>query len=122
MLAVPTAAGVVAACGAAAVDASDYDQSCTTASDCVFVEELETDGTVCRDSCTQALVNKREQARFEKDRAEALGSCTERRIPFCDGSPAIAACVRGRCVVAPIDDAGSTTGPLLGGDAGDGGS
>jgi hypothetical protein len=73
----------------------DYDQSCTTAFDCVAVYE----GSNCCAVCPTGAVNKKDQARFETARAAATSQCSGVACPAiaCDAPPVV--CNAGRCAL-----------------------
>ncbi|MBX3092872.1 MAG: hypothetical protein KF801_10255 [Cryobacterium sp.] len=98
---------IASACGADSVEASEYDQTCSTASDCTLVDELKAEGTTCTIRCASGAINKKEQSRFDKDLATARGDCRQTATPLCD-LPGVVACVRERCVIGPAPaDAGA---------------
>ena len=78
--------------------ASDYDQSCSIDADCVQVIELEADGSDCSTGCTSVAINKKDQARYDEDLADARSKCGGMRSAFCEisGTPI---CVKGRCEI-----------------------
>ena len=73
-------------CGS--IQAADYDQSCSTASDCVAVTEGNscTSGIFC--NCTNAAINVSAQAEYEANLKTvgtiALCPCPEGATPTCD--------------------------------------
>jgi hypothetical protein len=90
------------------IQASSYNQSCTTASDCVAVSE----GNACYPGfldCPQATINVGAQARYNADVARTNGgicsvmtSCTLESSPCCLGGT----CQMGdQCIIRPGDAA-----------------
>jgi hypothetical protein len=98
---------IASACGANSVEASDYDQTCSTAADCTLVDELRADGKTCTIRCASGAINKKEQSTFDKDLSAARGDCTQTATPFCD-VPGVVGCAGGKCVIGPAPaDAGA---------------
>jgi hypothetical protein len=81
-----------AACHCAVIRASDYDQSCTTDSDCMAV----TEGNSCRPcfACPNAAINGRDLDRYQSDVAAATTV-----VNTCDCFAPLACCHAGRCGV-----------------------
>lgn len=73
----------------------DYDQSCTTAADCVAVYE----GSNCCAVCPTGAINKKDQARFEAARSAATKQCGGVACPAiaCDAPPVV--CSAGKCAL-----------------------
>ena len=95
-------------CRGALIRASDYNQSCTTDSDCVEVGEGNTCDEVCGISCGGQAINRCALPRYETDLA-ATGFVGN---PACNCPADFGACCRGgRCVddvccLNPCPDAG----------------
>ena len=88
-------------CSGTVATASDYNQSCVEAADCVAV----IDGDVCC-GCPNAAINKDAKADYDAD----LGECEEQCDIFCEAT--VVSCIEGTCAVAagePVCDAGSET-------------
>lgn len=98
---------IASACGANSVEASQYDQTCSTADDCIAVDELAADGTSCTIRCASAAINKKDKAKFDKDVSAARSDCKQTKTPFCDVS-GVVECAGGRCSIGPVPtDAGA---------------
>src|SRR5262249_6764888 len=59
--------------------ASDYDQTCTTAADCIVM----TEGNICPCSCPNAAISKKDEAREEADTQRALAQCEHDECGAC---------------------------------------
>ncbi len=82
--------------------ATQFDQSCTTANDCVRVEELTHSGSMCVYHCPDAAINVKAKAAFDAAKTAATSHCTSSAMPGCvAGGPL--ACTSGRCSTAPAD-------------------
>jgi hypothetical protein len=79
-------------CSSTEANATNYDQSCEVAEDCVAV----IDGDVCC-GCPNAAINKGAKADYDAD----LGECDELCDIFC--APSVVSCVEGTCAVAEQD-------------------
>ncbi len=80
-------------CGDSSIAASDYDRSCTQASDCTVILV----GEICDCSCTYGAINKQDLALYEADR-QAI-SCDKDCGP-CQGAAGVQ-CVDDTCRVQP---------------------
>ncbi|NOU27432.1 MAG: hypothetical protein HOO96_05935 [Polyangiaceae bacterium] len=83
---------LVAACGSSSLAADDYDQSCSTADDCVTVLT----GDQCDCACESGSINKRESARYASDAAKAKGRSCDKQCSPCPALP-VAVCNSGTC-------------------------
>lgn len=92
------------ACGVENVKASDYDQSCKVAGDCVLVDELTgTADNHCSVSCTKGVINKNAKEKYDKEYADEEKECTDIQRPQC-ASPSVALCTAGKCTVSTLTD------------------
>ncbi|MBI5608057.1 MAG: hypothetical protein HY902_04195 [Deltaproteobacteria bacterium] len=80
----------------ASVTASQFDQSCSTADDCVGVEEFHRTGSSCSSGCPVTAINKKALPAFEAARKGAEKGCDDYPIPGC-ASPGPLACTAGKC-------------------------
>jgi hypothetical protein len=99
------------------IQASDYDQSCATATDCVSVQE----GNVCDPAahqCANAAISKSAYDQYQADVAKALASCNN---PGACGFESPPCCVAGKCQIStgscPIADAAVDVATEAGPDA-----
>jgi len=89
------------------IHASDYDQSCTGASDCVPVRE----GSVCGCGCPSAAINKNDQEQYAADTESLKAGCPSSGTSACgvDCAATTAVCTNKTCRLASgfvIQDAG----------------
>lgn len=79
------------------MDATDYDQSCTKADDCVAVLV----GDVCGCGCELGAISKFEQSKYEQDRFERVRNCEiqAKCVPCPQPGPVV--CVDLKCAMAP---------------------
>jgi hypothetical protein len=104
-----------ASCPDGGIQASNYDQTCVTDSDCVAISANES-CSLCGLVCTNATINARAQAQYLSDIANTTASLTSQRMA-CTGDCGVnsACCVSGRCEwgtqcnapLVPIGDAGT---------------
>jgi hypothetical protein len=85
--------------------ASDYDQTCTTASDCVGVSEGNFCEAIC--ACNNAVINVSAQTQYETDLAKKENTpkvcpCPSGQSPVCDAG----VCGLGSTIGVPAGDAG----------------
>jgi len=86
----------VACSGSSILNASDYDQSCSTSSDCVPV--FQGDVACCGGGCANAAINKGALAQYDADYSEAVKVCGVNASCLQFHCPAITAeCQGGRC-------------------------
>jgi hypothetical protein len=88
----------IAACGTTAPEsttlhASDYDQSCATADDCVPKVE----GNVCPCACPSVAIAKKDEARANADAQRAFAQCEHVECGACSQSRT--RCVAGKCAL-----------------------
>ena len=76
--------------------ASQYDQTCVTATDCVGVEELTHNGTMCIYHCPTTAINVHAKAAFDEAKALATSRCRSSAMPGCV-APGTLACTAGKC-------------------------
>jgi len=110
--------GVLAACSSSSssttINASDYDQSCTTSADCVPVPV----GYICGCASQMAAINVKDEARYEADVKSAVSHCPPSGGTYsCNAVGQIRlTCVAGRCGMVEcsftctdggLDDAGA---------------
>jgi hypothetical protein len=91
--AVAVACGSTATNGTTGIHASDFDQSCTTVSDCISINE----GTGCCLACQYAAINKADSAKYQAKVKELQSSCTTAKCaqPPC-AAPQLG-CTAGKC-------------------------
>ncbi len=89
------AALALAACSQTTIQASDYDQSCTAATDCRAVPA----GDVCACACDYDAINAKDEQRYNADYAERRDACSG--ADLCGACPELPAplCAKGKCVV-----------------------
>jgi hypothetical protein len=93
-----TGACVSAACGDVCdalhtIDLTDFDVSCTQASDCTPVFT----GSFCTNcTCPDSAINVADMAKYQAE-AQAKESGADRSGPVCDCLAALPTCVQGRC-------------------------
>ena len=80
--------------------ATEYDQTCTTAADCVLVAELTKKGTSCSLSCPRGPLNKADRERFDAALSRERAGCASMSQPSCIalGDPT---CEAGKCTAPP---------------------
>ncbi len=83
--------------------ASQFDQSCTVATDCVGVEELSVRGSMCTYRCPRSAINVNAKAAFDAAKQKAGAHCTSVAMPDCM-SPGPIACSNGRCGYPAFDE------------------
>lgn len=59
------------------IRASDYNQSCRTASDCVLIDE----GSSCCGACGNAAINKADLSKYQADAKPRMDACRETACP-----------------------------------------
>lgn len=84
--------------------ASQFDQSCTWASDCVGVEELTARGGMCTFRCPHTAINVSAKAAFDAAKTNAAGRCTSVAMPDCVASGYVN-CIAGTCGYSVESDA-----------------
>ena len=106
----------VIACAAACssspktIVATDYDQTCATAADCVLIDE----GSSCCSACGNAAINKKDLARYQSDAAQRRSACAGVGCPAIACAFSAAVCTAGKCA--------SCRSASCAGDAGDAGA
>ena len=77
------------------IHASDYNQSCTTQSDCVSVRE----GSVCGCGCPSAAINKSDQTQYAADTGSLKAGCPSPDTSACgvDCAATTAVCTNQTC-------------------------
>ena len=104
LLLLPLSVAPLAGCQSdAEVLASQFDQSCTVATDCVGVEELSVRGSLCTYHCPRSAINVSAQAAFDAAKSKAGAHCTSVAMPGCV-SPGLIACTNGRCGYPAFDE------------------
>ena len=92
------ALAAAAACSSAqSVVAADYDQSCTTDSECTLVAELKVNGSSCSESCPSGALNRRALEKFRADFAERQKECTSLGQPSCSVGGILSLCRASKC-------------------------
>jgi len=81
--------------------ASDYDQSCTTAADCVAMAE----GNLCPCACSNAAIAKKDEAKEEADAQRARAQCVPVECGACAQSRTH--CIAGKCALEVCDATGA---------------
>jgi hypothetical protein len=102
--------GILAACGGGSggsgnggggggtIRASDYDQSCAKASDCVAIYAGV--ASCCGGSCDNAAINKSDESKYESDlAADKPTDCTGMACPAIACETPGVACVAGKCAI-----------------------
>jgi hypothetical protein len=92
---VVTDAGI---CPDGGIQASHYDQTCMTSSDCVAVAESKT-CALCELNCAGAAINVAEISRYNSDGLALVTAAEERCPSSCGDGPGGPCCVGGKCVV-----------------------
>lgn len=97
---------VLVACGSSAPDirASDYDQTCTSASDCAVIQE----GSGCC-GCGNAAINKKDLTRYQADAKRRREACGGKACAV-DCQISTPTCVAGTCSVCHTSTCGSDAG------------
>ena len=89
----------LAACGSDTdVLATQFDQSCSSATDCVAVEELTVHGSMCTHHCPTSAVNIKAKSAFDAAKNKAASGCTSSAMPGCVVSGPVV-CQAGRCTM-----------------------
>jgi hypothetical protein len=77
------------------IKAADYDRTCTSVSDCEYIEE----GSACCITCANAAINKKDDAKYQQAVAQRRSACGTTACPAIACDPAPLGCVAGRCTV-----------------------
>jgi hypothetical protein len=80
------------------ISASEFNQSCMQATDCVQIST----GAGCCPACGDAAINKSELSKYQAADAQRQAAC---KGTLCDPGPCLyigVACTAGRCVACPI--------------------
>jgi hypothetical protein len=90
---------VLAGCTSAPapIHATDYDQTCTQASDCFLIDE----GSSCCTGCGNAAINKKDQSRYEAAAQMRRSSCSGTACPAIDCVARDVTCTAGKCALCP---------------------
>src|SRR4051812_35861591 len=104
--------GATAGDASTSIQASDYDQTCTTRSDCVGIEE----GSLCGCGALNAAINVHDLAKEQADAQERSAHCAPQSGTCGAATATLPVCVNGRCA---LFDCRSDTCPDAGGNGSD---
>ncbi|MCC6898609.1 MAG: hypothetical protein IT377_06520 [Polyangiaceae bacterium] len=90
-------------CASTTMRTSDFDQSCTSDSQCVAVFE----GDSCNVCCNDGAINGRDQRRYEQELERARSACGDEIMECEPCMQSTAVCQRGRCVVPTRSNRGA---------------
>jgi hypothetical protein len=94
------------------ISASEFNQSCVQATDCVQIGT----GAGCCPGCGDAAINKLDLSKYQAMDAQRQAACTG---TLCDPGPCLymgVACTAGRCVACPIQGCSASGGQDAGTD------
>ena len=77
------------------IRATDFDQTCTQATDCILIDE----GAQCCTGCGSASINKKDQARYQEAAKQRAAACQGSQCPAINCVAGDVACTSGKCVL-----------------------